>query len=488
MHHRNISFSGEIFKPSDSTGTVYDFSYTGSVQSMDLGPGVYKLEVWGAQGGTYNSSNATGGKGGYSVGVLTLLDNKTTIYAYSGGKGTYHTTSTYTSQGGGGFNGGGGAGYRGGGGGGASDFRIGTDSLYSRVIVAGGGGGAYAYSSTYKANGGDGGGTSGNSGAYYNSSYIAFIGGGASQTAGGTGGTGSSSNYNGNAGSFGIGGSTGYKYNSTSYYSNGAGGGGWYGGGGAGNYSSSSRARSCGGGGGSGYVYTSDSQSSYPSGCLLTSSHLLSEASTISGSSSFTSPSGSSETGHSGDGHCRITVLSGMGKYYPTVKRCSYIENDGTDYIQTDIYPSNTNAYTVSYKMQINESGVTKAYFGARTGTSSATVTLFQVSGKMREDWNTTQTTGDTVVSGTTYERTFGGLNTTAFTSSAPFAVFNLNTAGTLDGRMGIAKIYYIKFFDSSGNLTMHLVPCKYDGNKGCLYDKIGKKIYLSNGGKITAG
>jgi hypothetical protein len=64
-----------------------------------------------------------------------------------------------------------------------------------------------------------------------------------------------------------------------------------------------------GGGGGSGYVYTSSTASSYPSGCLLNSSMYLASASTNAGTTSFTSPTGSSETGHSGNGYVRITVI-----------------------------------------------------------------------------------------------------------------------------------------------------------------------------------
>ena len=47
------------------------------------------------------------------------------------------------------------------------------------------------------------------------------------------------------------------------------------------------------GGGGSGYINTS----------------LLTEAQTIAGNTSFTSPTGTNETGHTGDGYARITAI-----------------------------------------------------------------------------------------------------------------------------------------------------------------------------------
>ena len=124
------------------TGDILNYAYTGAVQSVTLPKGVYKLEVWGAQGGSYGT-NSTGGNGGYSIGIITLTA-ETVLYIYVGGQGTYNTTPRSFVAGG--FNGGGKAGYHyGGSGGGASDIRIGTDSLYSRVIVAGGAGGGSGF-------------------------------------------------------------------------------------------------------------------------------------------------------------------------------------------------------------------------------------------------------------------------------------------------------------------------------------------------------
>lgn len=76
---------------------------------------------------------------GYSVGTFTL-NELTPAYVYVGGQGNSGNGKLVN----GGFNGGG-SGWNAasegvGSGGGASDIRIGTDSLYARVIVAGGGG------------------------------------------------------------------------------------------------------------------------------------------------------------------------------------------------------------------------------------------------------------------------------------------------------------------------------------------------------------
>ena len=270
-------------------GSVMNFDYTGSVQTATLTPGTYKLECWGGQGGTYSSY--IGGYGGYSKGTITLTE-ATTVYISVGGAGSSSSTAA-------GFNGGGTGISSGRGGGGATDVRIGQNSLYSRVIVAGGGGGAGVTSANANPCG-CGGGEYGGDG-YYNDTTGSYTigqnrcGGSASQTAGGK--TWSTSTQ----ATFGQGGNA-------SGYSCGGGGGGWYGGGGA--YDSDSDSDGRWGGGGSGYVYTSSTAKNYPNGCLLNSTHYLTNAQTIAGNTSFTSPTGSAETGHTGSGFCRITNLN----------------------------------------------------------------------------------------------------------------------------------------------------------------------------------
>lgn len=84
--------------------TVLTYDYTGSPQTVELEKGEYKLEVWGAQGGTsYFHKEISGGKGGYSVGTIRL-DRKTKLYVYVGGQGKGRDTSGLVE---GGFNGGG---------------------------------------------------------------------------------------------------------------------------------------------------------------------------------------------------------------------------------------------------------------------------------------------------------------------------------------------------------------------------------------------
>ena len=330
-------------------GSVMNFDYTGSVQTATLTPGRYKLECWGAQGGNGSSNgnsniNAVGGLGGYSVGTITLSKTQK-VYIYSGGKGqTKSNTGSYSTVNGG-FNGGG-SNYTcgsGGSGGGGSDIRIGTDSLYARVIVAGGGSGT-----GWTIKGAAGGGILGLSN--YNSSYNS------TQTAGGIAYT-STYNIMPTAGTFGIGGN-----GSGSSEGGSGGGGGWYGGGGAGYTGGSS--------GGSGYVYTSATASNYPSGCLLNSAYYLSNAQTIAGNQSFSSPTGGTETGHSGNGHVKITKLS-------DVIYLTHAKNDIMDFNYTGSVQSKTlkpGTYTI--ECWGGQGGTYSSYIGGYGGYSKGTITL----------------------------------------------------------------------------------------------------------------
>lgn len=261
------------------------YPYRGQSQTVTLNPGLYRLRCWGAQGGSY-SNTYQGGAGGYSEGVIRL-EESTTLYLYAGGQSSTFTGSTVSDAG---FNGAGKGDYTyynrtytyAQGGGGGTDIRIGSDSLYARVIVAGGGAGASnSYNALTTRYGG------GLTAGAYDSTYQA------TQTSG-------------NA--FGIG-QNGYSANTYKYTSAGSGGG-WYGGkshqgqSDSTNYSSYTS-------GGSGYVYTEETASNYPSGCLLNSSYYLSDAKTIAGNMSIPDPNDFSQTtiGRLGNGYITISKV-----------------------------------------------------------------------------------------------------------------------------------------------------------------------------------
>ena len=171
---------------------VTDFKYTGTYQEYTVPvSGYYKLETWGAQGGSTTSAATgdcienliavDGGYGGYSLGVYYARKGEI-LYVYVGGKGYDNCVSsinhrnTYCN---GGFNGGGKArnadycAYVGSGGGATHIAKkIGLltsfeNNLSDLLIVSGGGGGSGSYNYQNKGEkyfAGNGGGAYGNEG------------------------------------------------------------------------------------------------------------------------------------------------------------------------------------------------------------------------------------------------------------------------------------------------------------------------------------
>ena len=162
---KSISCKLKIKKISRTEKKVYNgptewmFDYTGGEQVFTSPTtGTYKLETWGAQGGSRNGY--IGWYGGYSIGTITLSKSQN-LYINVGGNGTTKI---------GGYNGGGNrpsgdtTGWYAGSGGGATHIATVSgllstleNSKFDILIVSGGGGGATS-SSTYNANGGSGGG------------------------------------------------------------------------------------------------------------------------------------------------------------------------------------------------------------------------------------------------------------------------------------------------------------------------------------------
>ncbi len=217
--------AGNIYTYQLSKSTVYNFDYTGDVQTFTAPyTGIYKIECWGAQGGyAINETKACGGYGGMSSGRKHLIKGRN-LYIVIGGQGG--NVSNHSQTGSGGYNGGGkaiGDGATGwGGGGGATHIATVTgllSTLSSQIsqilIVAGGGGGGGYYDTTGHSphSGGNGGGTTGDAG------YSEADDGGAGGTqisgfAFGLGQDGKNSGYGSGGGGGYYGGYSGYTYGS----------------------------------------------------------------------------------------------------------------------------------------------------------------------------------------------------------------------------------------------------------------------------------
>ena len=276
--------------------------------------GTYKLEVWGAQGGTVDSY--AGGKGGYSVGEIGLT-TADTLYIAVGGQGGKSGSGVVA----GGYNGGGsghggtcnGNGNRwGASGGGATHIakvpgelsllesskgtlndngttNDTTDDFYESddiLIVAAGGGGSFNIANWMYGVGGIAGGTVGENGTHNSAGQTSDYAKGGTQTTAGYPGDGYTSISSRSdtfigltIGQFGKGGDT----TGWDCVEGGGGGGGFYGGGGGSETS---------GAGGSSYVVP------------------LSNASTIAGNASMPTHNGASTmTGNAGNGYAKITFI-----------------------------------------------------------------------------------------------------------------------------------------------------------------------------------
>ena len=249
------------------------YTYTGRVESFTAPVnGKYKLECWGAQGGTLQSFHKPG-RGGYCMGYHNMEQGEL-AFVCCGNCGAYGTYSYNNNLG---------INLRYGvPGGGATHISINSGGELKNfssnptdiLLVAGGGGSSDMTGDVSAGIGGHGGGVNGTTGSNSNESYNKN-GTGASQSTGGITGTQYAAGYY--NGSFGLG---GVGWNSNSDYGA-QGGAGYY------------------GGGGCAQMGTSGGGSSYLGG--------VTGGQTIAGDSEMPAPSGGTEIGHSDVGVCHIS-------------------------------------------------------------------------------------------------------------------------------------------------------------------------------------
>ena len=132
-----------------TNGETKEYDYTGNIEVFTAPTtSEYILEVWGSEGGSYNTTYI-GGYGGYSTGIVSLTKGEK-LYIVVGGKGTNNSTLETIP---GGYNGGGtGSGsanlvYSSSGGGATHIGKVSgllntlSNNISDIIIVAGGGGG-----------------------------------------------------------------------------------------------------------------------------------------------------------------------------------------------------------------------------------------------------------------------------------------------------------------------------------------------------------
>lgn len=334
----------------------YEFDYTGSAQNfVAKRDGYYKVELWGAQGGSNELSS--GGKGAYTEGIIYLSKNQN-IYIYVGSEGKTIRESDVTA----GYNGGGSGTFLsnlsssetlslyGGGGGGATDIRLvdgdwnNASSLKSRIMVAAGGSGASNWSNPK--DGSAGGAINGLDGKFYSSGTEEFtISKGATQNSGGIGANNS------------VNGGYGYGATPNSNFGSGAGGG-YYGGGSGSGTDASVGTGSSGSSFISGYngCDAIDENGNHTGQATHYSKMIFENSNMISGDLSMPTYDGENVmVGNSGDGHAKITYV---GKQISTPN----INLEFVSFVNPDLPIINENSFQIytssnKYKLDLPDAG-----------------------------------------------------------------------------------------------------------------------------------
>ena len=356
------------------SNNTFCFPYSGSEEKfIAYTDSDYKLEAWGAQGGTINSTYI-GGYGGYSTGTISY-SNKENLYINVGGAGNSSGTNYFIS---GGYNGGG----SGAGGtltNGANDVRYGTSGggathiatktgllsalsgdIDKIVIVAGGGSGGYyqPVTSVY-GSGTSGGGATGATAVWTNGAgsthqYYLQATGGSQTEAGIAGNSYENRRVEGNYGSFGQGG----NIVSTAATLNGAGGGGGFYGGGAGRFSP--------GGGGSGYLKST-----------LTNASMYCYTGCSGANTTVVTTTGAHQTNkaNTGNGYAKITVISNDNPI--TIPMIDTYENTLKNTYLSDTYREKIKTITLSDSIDIpNNAIMTWDISAGHTGKVIASLTI----------------------------------------------------------------------------------------------------------------
>lgn len=203
------------------------------------------------------------------------------------------------------------------------------------------------------------------------------------------------------------------------------------------------------------------------------------------------------------DMFCLFDTINYKYYYFENVlNRIDYIESDGTQYIDTKVYPNQDTK--IEFVAESTEDNTTvSAWFGSRTNPSSGAYALWNINNKFRGDIDSFSNNIDTLeiasnvrytinmqknelnINGVNYlEKTF-----TKFNSTATLTLFGIktnastwyNSTNSVDYRMSKLKLYSCKIWVED-NLVRDYVPIKDLNGEIALYDKIDKQIYYNAG------
>ena len=480
-------FNGDAQTPTKNscldTDKEYTFSYTGrEEQFLVKTPGIYKLEVWGAQGGITNHwRSLTGGYGGYSVGEVSLKkgeilyinvgESGKALYATNqyingtyngGGKGHTGTTNRATTSGGG-----------------ATSIAFKSGLLLSLendkdkvLMVAGGGGGTWTCGDTRweTASAGHGGGYIGGTATARSNSYSVNVTvAGPTQESGFAFGQGGVDNTNEHAG----------------------GGGGWYGG------LVSSYAST----GGSGYIGNSRLVNKHMAGYGVPTSD---EESTKTISVDKVSSYAISDYAKTGDGFARITfempTIDEFTIAHKDYQFLNYVESTGTQFIDTGIIPTNTTG--IYAKISSSNTATDLIYLGSYN-TADNKYFIGNISNNLYVGYNQTDSYRAAITANKVNEvkLNYHGdrkivINETELSSSIdtyngqefPMYLFALNNNGTASQKSSI-KLYELVITNGSEEIA-HYYPCyRKSDNKVGLYNIVNNQfISTTDGNELIRG
>lgn len=199
----------------------------------------------------------------------------------------------------------------------------------------------------------------------------------------------------------------------------------------------------------------------------------------------------------------RRQLMAMQGELPSAYRRVAYLESSGTQYITTDVLPSNTLGYDCTFYSKSNVTAYADygCIFGSRyaSGDNDCQVTTFTTNdavyvGTFRFGNTTGYNAGiikETIQSISKRNSTFINAtgdsiavrdNTWDGTKRKPMYLFLLNNNGTpAQGGLG-CRIYVMRFYDGDV-LTHNFIPCvrKSDSKPG-MYDIVSKAFYTNAG------
>lgn len=206
------------------------------------------------------------------------------------------------------------------------------------------------------------------------------------------------------------------------------------------------------------------------------------------------------------DGYGSLAAYAGTGYFegYRNLPdgytQVEYIQSSGTQYINTGFIPDSESRIVLDFYADAGTS--IKALFGARIATASNVFGLWlNYSSSVYPHYGSVTYTSNPIVLNdnqrliydmngnvTTVGSANVSFNKSTFDCSYSLTLFAMNTAGAIDSRMAVGKLYSCQIYDN-GTLVRDYVPCINSSGVAGLYDLVNSVFYMdAAGGTFTTG